>query len=59
MDIARPDQSKAKRRKRIVYGSIAGLVLIGITVVLVGTVLLLRFRAVSARRKVRREARAA
>src|SRR5436190_19920378 len=34
MDIARPDQSKAKRRKRIIYGTLAGLVLIGITVVL-------------------------
>ena len=32
MDIARPDQTKAKRKKRIIYGSIAGLVLIGITV---------------------------
>lgn len=34
MDIARPDQSKAKRRKRILYGSIAAVVLIGITVLL-------------------------
>ncbi|HVU22542.1 MAG TPA: HlyD family efflux transporter periplasmic adaptor subunit [Opitutus sp.] len=34
MDIPRPDQSKAKRKKRIIYGSIAALVLIGITVVL-------------------------
>src|SRR4051812_47640494 len=34
MDIARPDQSKAKRRKRIIFGSIAVLVLAGITVVL-------------------------
>jgi HlyD family secretion protein len=34
MDIQRPDQSKAKRRKRIIYGTLAGLVLIGITVVL-------------------------
>lgn len=34
MDIQRPDQSKAKRRKRIIYGSVAALVLIGITVAL-------------------------
>jgi HlyD family secretion protein len=34
MDIPRPDQSKAKRKKRIIYGSIAALVLIGITAVL-------------------------
>ncbi|HYD85079.1 MAG TPA: RND transporter, partial [Opitutus sp.] len=32
MDIPRPDQSKAKRKKRIIYGGIAALVLIGITV---------------------------
>jgi HlyD family secretion protein len=32
MDIARPDQSKAKRKKRIIYGAIAVLVLVGITV---------------------------
>jgi HlyD family secretion protein len=34
MDIQRPDQSKAKRRKRIIYGTLAVIVLIGITVVL-------------------------
>ncbi|PTX91333.1 efflux RND transporter periplasmic adaptor subunit [Opitutus sp. ER46] len=34
MDIPRPDQSKAKRKKRILYGSITGLVLVGITVLL-------------------------
>ncbi len=34
MDIPRPDQSKAKRKKRIIYGSIAALALIGITVAL-------------------------
>ncbi len=34
MDIARPDQSKAKRRKRILYGSLAVLVLVAITVLL-------------------------
>jgi HlyD family secretion protein len=34
MDIARPDQSKAKRKKRIVYGTLAALVLVGITVLL-------------------------
>src|ERR1043165_778691 len=34
MDIQRPDQSKAKRRKSIIYVSSAGLVLIGIPVVL-------------------------
>src|SRR3954470_10844134 len=34
MDIQRPDQSKAKRRKRIIYGTLAAAVLIGITVVL-------------------------
>jgi HlyD family secretion protein len=34
MDIARPDQSKAKRKKRIVYASLAALALIAITVVL-------------------------
>ena len=32
MDIARPDQSKARRKKRIIYASIAVLVLIGITI---------------------------
>ena len=31
MDIARPDQSKARRKKRILYGSITALVLAGIT----------------------------
>ncbi len=31
MDIARPDQSKAKRKKRIIYGGVALLALIGIT----------------------------
>jgi HlyD family secretion protein len=34
MDIPRPDQSKARRKKRILYGSIAGLVVIGITIAL-------------------------
>lgn len=34
MDIPRPNAAKEKRKKRIVYGAIAGLVLIGITVVL-------------------------
>ena len=34
MDIARPDISKAKRKKRIIYGVVAGLGLIGITVAL-------------------------
>jgi HlyD family secretion protein len=34
MDIPRPDQSKAKRQKRILYGSIAVLALAGITVLL-------------------------
>ena len=34
MDIPRPDQSKAKRKKRIIYGSLAVLALIGITVFL-------------------------
>ena len=34
MDIARPDQSKARRKKRIIFGAIAALVLIGITVAL-------------------------
>ncbi|HEY1110750.1 MAG TPA: HlyD family efflux transporter periplasmic adaptor subunit [Opitutaceae bacterium] len=34
MDIARPDQSKAKRKKRIILASIAVLVLAGITVFL-------------------------
>lgn len=34
MDIKRPDQSKAKRRKRIIYSSIAVLALVAITVVL-------------------------
>lgn len=34
MDIARPNAAKEKRRKRIIYGAIAGLVLIGITVAL-------------------------
>jgi len=34
MDIARPDQSKAKRKKRIVYASVAVIVLVGITVLL-------------------------
>jgi HlyD family secretion protein len=31
MDIARPDQSKARRKKRIIYGAVAVLVLAGIT----------------------------
>jgi HlyD family secretion protein len=34
MDIPRPDQTKAKRKKRILYGSVAGLALIAVTVVL-------------------------
>jgi HlyD family secretion protein len=34
MDIPRPDQSKAKRKKRIIYGSLAVLALVGITVLL-------------------------
>lgn len=34
MDIPRPNAAKEKRKKRIVYGAIVGLVLIGITVVL-------------------------
>lgn len=34
MDIARPDQSRAKRKKRILYGSIAVLALVAITVLL-------------------------
>ena len=32
MDIARPDQSKIRRRKRILYGAIGVLLLVGITV---------------------------
>jgi len=34
MDIKRPDQSKAKRKKRIIYGIIAAIALVGITVLL-------------------------
>ncbi|MBI2515299.1 MAG: HlyD family efflux transporter periplasmic adaptor subunit [Opitutae bacterium] len=34
MDIARPNVAKEKRKKRIIYGVIAGVVLIGITVLL-------------------------
>jgi HlyD family secretion protein len=34
MDIPRPDQSKARRKKRILYGSLIGLGLVAITVVL-------------------------
>jgi HlyD family secretion protein len=34
MDIPRPDQSKAKRKKRIIYGSLAVIALVGITVLL-------------------------
>lgn len=34
MDIPRPDQSKAKRKKRIIYGAIAIVALVGITVAL-------------------------
>jgi len=34
MDIPRPDQSKAKRKKRIIYGLIAAVALVGITVLL-------------------------
>src|ERR1700690_4219603 len=34
MDIPRPNAAKEKRRKRIIYGAVAGVVLIGITVLL-------------------------
>lgn len=34
MDIKRPDQSKAKRKKRIIYAAIAAVVVIGITILL-------------------------
>ena len=34
MDIARPNAAKEKRRKRIIYATIAGVVLLGITVAL-------------------------
>ncbi len=34
MDIPRPDQSKAKRKKRIIYGGVAAIALVGITVLL-------------------------
>lgn len=34
MDIPRPDQSKAKRKKRIIYGVIAAVALVGITILL-------------------------
>jgi len=34
MDIARPDQSRKKRRQRIIYGTLAGLALIAITILL-------------------------
>jgi HlyD family secretion protein len=34
MDIQRPDQSKARRKKRILYGAVAAVALIGITVLL-------------------------
>jgi HlyD family secretion protein len=34
MDIQRPDQSKARRKKRILYGAAAALALIGITILL-------------------------
>ncbi len=34
MDIARPNVAKEKRRKRIIYAAIAGVVLIAITVLL-------------------------
>jgi HlyD family secretion protein len=34
MDIARPDQSKAKRKKRIIYGVVAAVALAGITMLL-------------------------
>jgi HlyD family secretion protein len=34
MDIPRPDQTKAKRKKRIIYGVVAAVALIGITVAL-------------------------
>jgi HlyD family secretion protein len=34
MDIARPDQSKARRRRRIIYGSIAVVAVVGITLAL-------------------------
>ena len=36
MDIARPDQSKAKRKKRLIYGALAVLALVAITVLLAG-----------------------
>ncbi|MEX2044751.1 MAG: HlyD family efflux transporter periplasmic adaptor subunit [Opitutus sp.] len=32
MDIPRPDQSKARRRKRIIYGAVSGVVLVAITI---------------------------
>lgn len=34
MDIKRPDQSKAKRQKRIIYGIVVAIALVGITVLL-------------------------
>ena len=34
MDIPRPDQTKAKRKKRIIYGVVAAAALIGVTVLL-------------------------
>ncbi len=34
MDIPRPDQSKAKRKKRIIYAAVAAAALIGITILL-------------------------
>jgi HlyD family secretion protein len=34
MDIQRPDQSKARRKKRVVYGAVIGVVLIAITIAL-------------------------
>jgi HlyD family secretion protein len=34
MDIARPDQSKARRKKRIIYGALAVVALVAVTIVL-------------------------
>ncbi len=34
MDIPRPDQTKAKRKKRILYTAVTAVVLVGITVLL-------------------------
>ena len=32
MDIARPDQSKARRKKRIIFGTLAVLIIVAITI---------------------------